>query len=109
MASIYFSRTILFSVKVPVLSVQRISIDPKFSIEVISFTKTSFLASRLLPLDRLTLTIIGNILGVMPTATDNANKRASLKFFLIRPSTIMTKRQTSTIYLINSFEILLIP
>ena len=64
-------------VKVPVLSVHRTSIAPKFSIASLLFTSVSFFANDFAPLLRLTLTIIGNIDGVIPTATDTAKKNAS--------------------------------
>ena len=49
------------------------------------FTSVFFLAKFLLPLVKLTLTIIGSILGVIPTATDNAKSKASVRSFLIKP------------------------
>ena len=41
------------------------------------------------PLDRHTVTIIGNISGVRPTATATAKKKASTQLPLVRP--LMTK------------------
>ncbi len=75
----------LFFVRVPVLSVHNTSIEPKFWIDLILLTRVFFLANALLPLVKLTLTIIGNILGVIPTATDKANNIAWLIFPLIIP------------------------
>ena len=108
-ASIYFCNVILFSVSVPVLSVHKISIAPKFSIASIFFTRVFFLASALLPFVKFTFKIIGNILGVIPTATERANSNASLIFFFIMPSITITTKQTTIIYFINKLEILLIP
>ena len=63
----------------------------------------------MLPFVKLTLRIIGSILGVIPTATDNANKSASPIFCLIIPSITITTRHTTTIYLINNLVIFFIP
>ena len=41
------------------------------------FTNVFFFARVFVPLVKLTFTIIGNIVGVIPTATDNANSTAS--------------------------------
>ena len=49
------------------------------------------------------------MLGVIPTATDKAKSRASLKFCFIMPSTITTKIQTIIMYFKSKWEILLIP
>ena len=99
----------MFSVKVPVLSVHRISIAPKFCIASILFTNTFFLARFLLPLVKFTFTIIGNMLGVIPTATERANKMASLKLFFIIPSITKTIKQIKIIYLINILVMFFIP
>ena len=64
-------------VSVPVLSVHNVSILPKFSIALIFLTNVFLVSSVLTPLDKLTLTIIGNIEGVIPTATLKENKNAS--------------------------------
>ena len=73
------------------------------------FTNVFFLAKFLLPLVKFTFTIIGSILGVIPTATDNANNKASFRSFLIKPYITNTATDITTIYLINIFEILFIP
>ena len=99
----------LFFVKVPVLSVHKMSIDPKFWIDLILFTSVFFLANALLPLVKFTFTIIGNILGVIPTATDKANSIASFILPLIIPYIINTDIDITTIYLISKEEIRFIP
>ena len=55
---------------------QSTSIAPKFCIELRLFTTVFFLAICTAPLAKFVVTIIGNISGVNPTATDNANKNA---------------------------------
>ena len=67
------------------------------------------MAKFLLPLVKLTFTIIGSILGVIPTATDKAKSKASFKSFLIKPYITNTATDITIIYLINIFDILLIP
>ena len=86
-----------------------ISIAPKFCIDWLFFTSVFFLANVLLPFVKFTFTIIGNILGVIPTATDNANNKASVRLCLIKAYIINTAIDTITIYFINSLVILSIP
>src|SRR5262245_1329453 len=64
---------ILFWVSVPVLSVQRTSIAPKFWMALSRFTIVLRRAIVTAPLARFVVTIIGSISGVNPTATDTAN------------------------------------
>ena len=73
------------------------------------FTRVFFLANVLVPLVKLTLTIIGSIVGVIPTATDNANRIASNTSLRISAYIINTAIETTSIYLIRSFVILFIP
>ena len=68
---------ILFCVSVPVLSVQRISIAPKFWMAFSRFTMALWRAITTAPFARLVVTIIGNISGVRPTATETANRSDS--------------------------------
>src|SRR5476649_1216306 len=65
---------ILFCVNVPVLSVHRISIAPKFWIALSRLTIALRRAITTAPLARLVVTIIGSISGVCPTATETANR-----------------------------------
>ena len=65
------------SVIVPVLSEQRIFIQPKFSMEASRFTITCCFAIALAPTERFTLIIAGNNCGVKPTANANENKKES--------------------------------
>ena len=67
---------ILFCVSVPVLSVQRTSIAPKFWMAFSRFTMVLRRAIITAPLARFVVTIIGNISGVSPTATETANSNA---------------------------------
>ena len=64
-------------VSVPVLSVQSTSIAPRFWMALIRLTMTFFFAIAIAPLERQTVTIIGSISGVRPTATASAKKNAS--------------------------------
>ena len=73
------------------------------------FTKVFFLAKTFVPLVRFTFTIIGSILGVIPTATDSANSIASSQSFLISPYITKTAIDTTLIYFISIFVILFIP
>ena len=72
-------------VSVPVLSVHKTSIAPKFWIAWRRFTITRFFDMAIAPLARFTVTIIGSISGVNPTATATANKSASSQSPLVRP------------------------
>ena len=64
-------------VSVPVLSVQSTSIAPRFWMALSRLTMTFFLPIATAPLERQTVTIIGSISGVRPTATATAKKNAS--------------------------------
>ena len=48
-------------------------------------TMTFFLAMAMAPLERHTVTIMGSISGVMPTATAKAKKNASCQLCLVNP------------------------
>ena len=69
-------------VNVPVLSVQRTSIAPKFWIEWSRLTITFLRDMAMAPFERHTETIIGSISGVKPTATAKAKKNDSLQGFV---------------------------
>ena len=75
----------LSCVSVPVLSVQRMSIAPKFWIEFRRLTITFLRDMASAPLLRFTVTIIGSISGVRPTATDMAKTKASVQLCLVKP------------------------
>ena len=62
---------------VPVLSVHRISMEPKSGMEISFFTKTPCFIIRIAPCAMLTLMIIGSSSGVTPTATALAKIRES--------------------------------
>ena len=72
-------------VSVPVLSVHNTSIAPKFWMALRRLTMTFFFDIAMAPLARLTVTIIGSISGVSPTATATANSNASNQLPLLRP------------------------
>ena len=72
-------------VSVPVLSVHSTSIAPRFWMALIRLTMTFLRAIASAPLDRHTVTIIGSISGVSPTATARAKKNASCQLCLVRP------------------------
>ena len=72
----YFSRTILSSVKVPVLSVQRIFIAPKFWIESNFLTIVFFFDILTAPLERLEDRITGKSNGVIVIAIATAKVNA---------------------------------
>ena len=72
-------------VSVPVLSVHKTSIAPKFWIALRRLTMTFLRDIAMAPLARLTVTIIGSISGVSPTATATANSSASNQLPLVRP------------------------
>ena len=72
-------------VSVPVLSVHSTSMAPKFWIELRRLTMTLRRDIASAPLARLTVTIIGSISGVRPTATATANSSASSQLPLVRP------------------------
>ena len=72
----YFSRTILSSVKVPVLSVHKIFIPPKLSIESSFFTMVFFFDIFTAPFERLDDSITGSRRGVIQIAIATANVKA---------------------------------
>ncbi len=75
----------MFWVSVPVLSVQRMSIAPKFWMALSRFTMVLRRAIATAPLARLAVTTIGSISGVRPTATDAANSSDSSQLPLVNP------------------------
>ena len=72
-------------VSVPVLSVHKMSIAPRFWMECSRLMITFFLDMAIAPLERQTVTIIGSISGVSPTATARAKKKASCQFPFVMP------------------------
>ncbi|MNC27523.1 hypothetical protein D3C75_756950 [compost metagenome] len=69
----------------PVLSVQRISIAPKFWIASRCLTITFCFDSFTAPRASVEVTIIGSISGVKPTATESENSAASHQSPLVKP------------------------
>ena len=72
-------------VSVPVLSVQSTSMAPRFWIASRCLTMTCLRLIATAPLDRHTVTIIGSISGVRPTATATAKKNACPQLPLVSP------------------------
>ena len=89
-------------VSVPVLSVHRMSIAPKFWIASSRLTTTFLRASRTAPLASVEVTIIGSISGVSPTATESANRKASSQSPLVTPLTSNTIGTITAAKRINS-------
>ncbi len=58
---------------------------PKFWMELSRLTMTFLRDMAMAPLDRQTVTIMGSISGVRPTATASAKKKASPQSPLVRP------------------------
>ena len=85
-------------VKVPVLSVHRTSMAPKFWMEFRRFTITRFRDMAIAPFARLIVTSIGSISGVRPTATAVANNKASNQSPLINP---LMRKTAGTITAMN--------
>ena len=83
-------------VRVPVLSVQSTSIAPRFWIADIFLTIVFFFARNLAPFASVPFTIIGSIPGVIPTATEIENRKASSQFFFTRPLIRSTNKTTIT-------------
>ena len=85
-------------VRVPVLSVHRMSIAPKFWMEFRRLTMTFFFDIAMAPLARFTVTIIGSISGVSPTATASPKSRAPAQSCFVMP---MMRNTTATITTMN--------
>ena len=66
------------SVRVPVLSVIKMSMSPRSSMQTNRLTKTLSRANRRDPVARLVLTTAGSSCGVMPTAIASANNTESM-------------------------------
>ena len=73
------------------MSVHNTSIAPKFWIELSRLTITFRRDIAIAPLARLTVTIMGSISGVRPTATATANSSASNQLPLVRPLITKTR------------------
>ncbi|SAL84848.1 hypothetical protein AWB67_06784 [Caballeronia terrestris] len=78
-------------VSVPVLSVQRTSIAPKFWMALRRLTITFLRDIAIAPFARLTVTIIGSISGVSPTATATAKSKASNQSPFVSPLIVKTR------------------
>jgi len=89
-------------VSVPVLSVQRMSMAPKFWMEFRRLTIAFFFDIAKAPFERLTVTIMGSISGVRPTAIDSAKRKASAHgcplCLLVRP---MIRKTAATMTIMN--------
>ena len=89
-------------VRVPVLSVHSTSIAPKFWMDWSRLTTTFFLAMVRAPFARFTVTIIGSISGVRPTAMERPNRSASVQSPLVRPTMKYTAQTMTTMNRIMS-------
>ena len=67
---------------------------PRFWMELRRLTMTCFLLIAIAPLERLTVTIIGSISGVSPTATESPKRSAPAQSCLVRAT---MKKTTVTI------------
>ncbi len=103
------SSAILSWVRVPVLSVHSTSIAPKFWIASRRLTITLRRDSSTAPLARVEVTIIGSISGVRPTATDSANRNASVQSPLVQPLISSTNGTITSAKRISSQLTLLTP
>ena len=83
-------------VRVPVLSLQRMSMLPKFSMAASCLTMTFFSAMRTAPLERVTETIMGRSSGVRPTASATEKRKDSRKSRRMRALTRNTNRTRKT-------------
>ena len=98
----WYSSTTLSWVSVPVLSVQRMSIEPRFWMEFRFLIMTFFRLMARAPLAREVVTIMGSISGVRPTATEMANRTACIQSPLVKPlrnsttGTIISMKRIST-------------
>ena len=92
-ASAYWDSATSAFVKVPVLSVQRISMAPRSWIEASRFTITRRSARRRAPDASVTVSTIGNSSGVRPTASARAKIRDSSHGL---PETAFTAKTKST-------------
>ena len=107
--SAWRASAILSWVSVPVLSVQSTSIAPKFWIASRRLTMTFLRDSRTAPLASVEVTIIGSISGVSPTATESANRKASIQSPLVKPLTSSTIGTITSAKRISSQLTLLTP
>ena len=99
----------LFWVRVPVLSVQRMSMEPRFSMES-SFLMMTFLCDMsTAPLARQVVTSMGSISGVRPTAMEMAKSSASSQLFLVRPLMRKTAGTMTSMKRMRSHETLCTP
>ena len=89
-------------VSVPVLSVHRTSIAPKFWIALSRLTIVLRRAIATAPLARFVVTIIGSISGVSPTATASPNRNASSQLCFVRPLIRNTIGTITTMNRMNS-------
>ena len=101
--SMCISSTTRSWVSVPVLSVQRMSTDPRFWM-AFRFLMMTFcrLISRA-PLASEVVTIMGSISGVSPTATEMAKSSASIQLPLVKPFSSSTAGAITAIKRISSF------
>ena len=93
----------------PVLSVQRMSMEPRFWMAFRFLMMTFFLLMATAPLARFAVTIIGSISGVRPTATEMANSSAESQSPFVKPLIRSTAGTMTSMKRINTQETELIP
>ena len=96
-------RTMVPSVSVPVLSVHRMSMLPRFSIASRRRTMTPRRPMARAPADRVTLMIAGNSSGDRPTASATANRSDSITGRPRSRFTVRTNRTMTTITRIRRY------
>ena len=79
------------------MSAHSTSMAPKVWIASRCFTMTFFWPRATAPLDRQTVTIMGSISGVSPTATATAKKKASVQLPLVSPLITKTRGTMTSI------------
>ena len=105
----WYSSTTLSWVRVPVLSVQRMSMEPKSWMEFKFLRMTFCLLMARAPFAREVVTIMGSISGVRPTATEMANSAACIQSPLVKPLTNSTTGTISSIKRMSTQETELTP
>ena len=93
----------------PVLSVHKTSMAPKFWIASRRFTMTFWRESVTAPLASVEVTIMGSISGVSPTAMDRAKRSASSQLPLVKPLMKSTSGAITSMKRIKSQLTLLTP
>ena len=105
----WYSSTTSSRVRVPVLSVQRMSIPPRSWMALRFFTMTLRRLMAMAPLASEVVTIMGSISGVRPTATEMANSSACIQSPLVNPLTNSTTGTITSMKRMSTQETALTP